>query len=102
VCDFPRCEDWTVHDLLGSFRQRGLTGLLKALPCDVWKAIYGRTTWLVGDSQTQYFYRTMRCILKGNFLEEEGLQVSLRTMRAVNSLPGQAKYINGNWEGRPC
>lgn len=49
--------------MLDHYRKRGQLGPLKTTPCDVWKAIFGRTTWLMGDSQMQYWYRTLRCVL---------------------------------------
>jgi hypothetical protein len=44
--------------------------LLTLVPCDVWRAVRGRTIWLAGDSQSQRFYRQLRCFL-GGFMEAE-------------------------------
>jgi hypothetical protein len=39
--------------------------LLTFTPCDLWLALRGRTLWIAGDSQSQRFYRQLRCFMGG-------------------------------------
>lgn len=50
----PQCNLLFVLIQLRMLRQHSrFDSLLRMVPCDMWRALRGRTLWLVGDSQAQ-------------------------------------------------
>ena len=49
-CGLGRCADSFVSSVIDSARSRpALAGLADMVPCDLFKTIQGRTTWILGD-----------------------------------------------------
>ena len=54
---FLQCNLFFVFSQFRMLRQHPrFESLLRMVPCDLWKALRGRTLWLVGDSQAQVWW----------------------------------------------
>ena len=59
----PICSDWVREGQLAEYRARGWASILSATPCDLWRFLRGRTLWIMGDSQSQDFFKALQCFL---------------------------------------
>eukprot|EP00951_Prasinocladus_malaysianus_P046557 scaffold646946_cov53-Prasinocladus_malaysianus.AAC.1 len=50
--------------MVKSMADRGQEDFFRTIPCDVYRQIHGQTLWLVGDSQTLYWYKSLRCFMR--------------------------------------
>lgn len=64
-CGIEHCGGAFVDWLAGVLRADNRTDVLSLRACDVLRRLEGRTVWFVGDSQQQYFYRAVKCLLRG-------------------------------------
>lgn len=59
----PICAGWLREEQLAEYRAHGWDSILSATPCDLWRFLRGRTLWVMGDSQSQDFFKALQCFL---------------------------------------
>lgn len=64
-CGIEHCGSEFVSWLVDALRAGNRSDVLNLRACDVLRRLENRTVWFVGDSQQQYFYRALKCMLRG-------------------------------------
>ncbi|KAK9830112.1 hypothetical protein WJX72_009847 [[Myrmecia] bisecta] len=57
------CSAELQQKLLERLLEQDRRELLELTPCDLWPMLQGRTTWIVGDSQSRHLYFALLCFL---------------------------------------